>query len=397
MSTFTPATITFYANNRPHVLRFHTVITESHESNSEITKYPIQSGFVITNHAIRKNRKIHIEGIVSNTLLANHRTSYNYGTQSAKTVFKAIQELVSSSIECTVTTNLGIYYPVIFNKFSVVQQQTTIDCIHFNLYGEELQVRTALNKTGPNEAVFKKVADSEYQSRLDALNALGLSVSEGALISETTVNLGESFVFKERNEAGEIFNVTYIYRGNDPTTGNYQYEQHSSDTNSVGSSGGSVGVQSIGIQSVSKLIDTNKFSSVTSSCLKSGLDDIISGAASDIVEDFLDATVGRALKTIYGFLNQTITLGTEGDSIGGAIINMGIDCVVQGVKESSKVKPPDLREEAAKYATDASEYVRGAKDQGLNSLFGENPNRATTFTRVSDTTLGIPGSYGVQT
>ncbi len=62
------ATIEYDGDMSP--LRFHSVITESHQATAEVTKFPVQTGAEVSNHVIRKNRNVSIEGVVSRTTMA---------------------------------------------------------------------------------------------------------------------------------------------------------------------------------------------------------------------------------------------------------------------------------------------------------------------------------------
>jgi len=145
-----------------NTLSFHAVIGETHNAESEITKFPTQAGFEISNHGIRKNRVIEIDAIITNTLLnAVGSRQLNYGLDNSSIVFAAIEALVNSSTVCSVSTNLGTYWPVVFTKFKTKQELGMVDSMKFTLIGEEILVQDAINKTAPIELAFAPISGSD--------------------------------------------------------------------------------------------------------------------------------------------------------------------------------------------------------------------------------------------
>ena len=145
-----------------NTLAFHANIGETHSAQSEITKFPTQAGFEISNHAIRKNRVIEVEAIITNTLLnAVGSRQLNYGLNNSTIVFEAIESLVNSGTVCSVSTNLGIYWPVVFTKFKTKQELGMVDSMKFTLVGEEILVDETISETSPKQLTFTRVTGSE--------------------------------------------------------------------------------------------------------------------------------------------------------------------------------------------------------------------------------------------
>ena len=194
-----------------NALAFHANISETHTAVSEITKYPTQAGFEISNHAIRKNRVIEIEAIITNTLInAVGSRQLNYGLDNSLIVFEALESLVNSGTVCQVSTNLGLYWPVVFTKFRTKQELGMVDSMKFILVGEEVIVQDTVNKTSPKQLNFTRITGSQCdklasdkardgflfqcscnqaaKSTLDAIYGVNPGVSSGATSLQNVLN-----------------------------------------------------------------------------------------------------------------------------------------------------------------------------------------------------------------
>jgi len=86
-------------------IRLHGVVSEDHSTNIELTKFPVQGGFEISNHVIKKNRQVTIEGVITDNSLpgqvryASGRKGSRDGngyqsTSSTKLIFETLNEIV---------------------------------------------------------------------------------------------------------------------------------------------------------------------------------------------------------------------------------------------------------------------------------------------------------------
>ena len=145
-----------------NTLAFHANIGEVHSAESQVTKFPTQAGFEISNHCIRKNRVIEIEAIITNTLLnAVGSRQLNYGLNNSLLVFEALESLINSGTVCSVSTNLGIYWPVVFTKFKTKQELGMVDSLKFTLVGEEVLVKDSITLTSPKQLNFTRITGSQ--------------------------------------------------------------------------------------------------------------------------------------------------------------------------------------------------------------------------------------------
>ena len=57
---------TVNVDNTWKVIAWDCVIDEMHHAENEVTKYPIQSGFMVSDHTIRQNRILKLRGVIVN-------------------------------------------------------------------------------------------------------------------------------------------------------------------------------------------------------------------------------------------------------------------------------------------------------------------------------------------
>jgi len=325
-------------------IRFHAVMVEEHSAQTQITKFPVQNGFEISNHAIKKNRKVTIEGIFTNTLLKD-TDQIKYSENDSKTMFEVLESLVQASAICEVITNLGIYTPVVFTTFKTKQEAGMVDAMRFTISGEEIQVSEVTSKTAPKQLVFTEVPPEARQSYIDKLTSAGIAVDEGislitddTILSTAEVFLGEDFSMESVLPSGELYDVTLVNTACDGKSG-FTYDVFTSNTNvftELGDvAGGLLGDLNIPlIPSVTDLV--GGFNGVTN-CLLNGSSNVLVKEA----EKYIDTAMGVLDKSIYGAKQDIIRLGTN-DAM-QSLIGTGLDCVaasasdVLGAGEASSV------------------------------------------------------------
>ncbi len=380
MAKTTPARITYMLGDSEQVIRFHSVVSEGHQASSEVTKFPVQSGFQVSNHSIRHNRKVVIEAIISNSLIVGGDTSYQYSsTDNSKTIFKALTDLVNLKISTTVLTNLGIYTPVIFTSFKTKQMVGMVDSMKFILSGEEVQESFALNGAAPSPVSWKTMPRASALARADDLRAAGVDISESAAESEgffqeATINLGEDFSIDGVDSLGIPRVTTYINKGIDPATGSYTYEIHSTDQ----------GIYVDPAKVVSGESTPTDLLSKTNTGIRNPVGCLIHGGAKiaeEAAEDYIDTAMGRLKKTAYGALYGVINM--SGNDIGQAMIGMSVGCIIRGITGHAD-NFPYLPGESLPTARDV---VEGAIDYGKKVQSGSTVTASgvvstlTTLTR----------------
>jgi hypothetical protein len=327
MAEVTPATITYEipseGEDEPiqRKIRFHAVMSEGHGASTNITKFPVQAGFEVSNHAIVQNRKITLEGLITNTVIfkAEH-DFFISNSNNQKAVFAELEYLVNGAIVCDVVTNLGNYKKVVFNRFNTKQAAGSVDSMAFTLSGEELQVKTINNRTAPKELAFIEVKSSETQKKRDQLARAGLAASASAKYFEAKGRLGEDFSVVSTNDVGEQVKTTYITTGSNPVTGTYAYDVH---VEAIPIAGGSIDETQFDIWSLASDAITS-----ASNCLVQGAIQV----AADEISAELDTAIGKLKKSAYGAYYETITLGGNLQPF----VAMGVDCFLSEVEGIAK-------------------------------------------------------------
>lgn len=364
----TPAMISYTPYKQGlQLIKFHSVVSEDHTASAQITKFPVQTGFQISNSAIRQNRGISITGIISNHLIAGSSTAFEYSTNNSKTVFEALESLVQSAIPCEVLTNLGIYNPVIFTKFTTKQSAGMIDSMTFTITGEEVMVATQVVGTVPKVLSFKILTGAEADARAGVLRKSGSVLCDCNELSEAKMELGESFILESKNEFGQDVKTTYINKGKDPTTGDFAYEVHTSDTDVYSLA------ERAKIEAETSGITTDSGFSAVGACLVQEAGGVLEEAATDLI----DTAMGELKKSIYGAVYDTMHM-TENE-YGQHLILGGIGCMVRGITKVVE-DTPYWPGEALPTTPD---ILEGAKKFG-NKLFGneEEEPKLETITQI---------------
>ena len=336
LAQVTPASITYKVNEVEQKIRFHSVIMEGHEASSEITKFPVQSGFLVSNHAIRKNRKVTIEALFTNYILkdsaisvdgTNEQNNFdlNDGKNNSKAAFAACKALVNSATPCKVVTNLGIYNDVIFTSFRTKTEAGMSDCIKVVLVGEEVQTQFRDNRTAPILVKFVDVPTAKRDSVIAALAVDGIAVPEGAPLSQSFVDISKSFAIATATTLGVAVTNTYETLSVDGV---------SSVTNlsvSEGFDGFGNAIYKAGETATFSIVDLAKGRldgalGAASACIVDGVID----AAIEEGEEFVDTASGVLRKGLYGTLSKItgVNAGEEGALLPG----LAKECVAIGAK-----------------------------------------------------------------
>tara|TARA_R110000744_G_scaffold208461_13_gene327202 strand:+ start:4876 stop:6063 length:1188 start_codon:yes stop_codon:yes gene_type:complete len=331
MAQVTPASIIYTTpEGAEQIIDFHAVISEGHETSATITKYPVATGLHISNHSIRHNRVVTLEGVISNVRLNSVATQNqttgetDYGTNATKTVKAVLDALIQNGIECRVVTNLGDYFPVVFSKFKTKQGAGLVDSMRFTITGEEIVKYSASNTTAPAPITFTVVNGPARVALVDDLAASGFYVDDCDKLSQGSYVKGDDFVIDGVDSSGKAVKTTYLYGGLDPATGSAIYEMHVSESAVAVETGKAAEAEA----------DPCAEESFGSSLL-GGLEQIgmclFNSAVSvglDFVEDTIDTAMGKLQKSSRGAFYDTVTMD---NSYGQSLASAGIGCVVRGV------------------------------------------------------------------
>lgn len=320
----TPAFIAYTPSNGvQQTIKFHSVLAEAHMASAEVTQFPVQTGFMISNNVIRKNRQITITGMITNNLIEGGATAYEYSSNNSKTIFEALEALIGSGQTCEVTTNLGVYSPVVFTRFSTKQMQGLTDAIVFDISGDEVQVAGALRNQVPSVLSFKPLNEQAKADRLAWFEDQGLEVCECNTVSEAQFTLGSAFAINDVNNAGTPVTTTYTPRSRDPVTGEWVYDIHSSDTELFTP-------DNVYVPPYLPNVDGTREKRQAGFA---GALDCIGGSivevARDAAVDYIETAMGELRETIHGVVYDTVNLSDN--KYAQAIIQAGIGCLVRGV------------------------------------------------------------------
>lgn len=380
MAKLTKAQITYDAiahHQAKSVLRFHSVIAEDHSISTEITSFPVQTGFQVSNHAIRKNRKVSITGAITNHLVVGSEEFHEYGGNNCKVMFETLENLVRSATYCDVVTNFGDYQKVVFTDFKTKLVAGKTDCMEFTISGEEVQVASATLGDTPNLLSFSTMRGSSKRSRIAELTAAGLDVPEGATISEAKCDLAGSFQTEVSATNGRPIIITYQNIGYNPTTKHHTYVISTSDTDVVNIK------EEKGLNWFSLLRNNANLTEgaiTTGACLKDGL----IGLGTEIVDDTIDTALGRLKKSVYGAAYGTF--GVNGDrTFGQVLLSLGVDCIIAGAVGSvdSSLNEEDFQTNDVPTVDD---ILLGASRTGdIATTTGLRANAPVTLTKISNT------------
>jgi hypothetical protein len=358
-------------------LRFHSVIAEDHSISSDITKFPVQTGFNISNHAIRRNRIVSITGVISNHLVVGSQEFHQYGGNNSRVMFETLEGLVRLATVCDVVTNYGNYTNVVFTKFKTKLSEGKTDVMEFTITGEEIQLASTIIGETPTLLVFTALSEPKRVARIAALNEIGLDVPEDAVISEATCDMSRSFQTQVRGTNSKPVTVTYDRSAYDVTTERFSYVVNTSDTDLV------VAEESDNINWFSLLkdgADMTEGALTAGACLKDGL----IGLGTEIVNDTINTALGELKQTVYGAAYGVF--GVNGDrSFGQVLLTIGVDCLVAGAigTVDPNLNPDDYTDYDL---PTVDEVLLGAAKTGDRvSTIGLRATAPTTITKISNT------------
>lgn len=123
-------------------LVFDSIVSEGHEVENKVTEFPIDSGFVVSDHTIRKNRVLTMEIVsVRHAFKDRQRNGITSGkANKIKEDFDLLTDMVQRGLRCNVVTILGAYTNCIVTKFKTKQDVETSTIMRANLMLKEMNV-----------------------------------------------------------------------------------------------------------------------------------------------------------------------------------------------------------------------------------------------------------------
>jgi len=386
-ATFTPpdkAQIIYEVDGVESTLRFHTVIAEEHEATTQITKFPVQSGFNISNHAIKMNRVVTISGAVTNHQVVGGETFNNFDDSKnvVRLMFAVLKELVRGAVPCKVTTNYGKYDPVIFTKFKTKLVAGKTDMMEFTMRGEEVQLATTINGNKPNLLVFTELSANKREARVAEFANAGIPISTSAKLSEAIVDMNESFQIQSRDDLGNTSITTYERVASDLTssTTHHLISTSITDYNGIIESNDFINSIADALPSLPD-ISLSSGASTVSACISENTEEAIV----DVVDDEIDTVFGKLESSLYGG-KYSITGVNGNQTLGQIILGVGIDCVVAGATGNSSIAGSSeaIQQDIINNLPSIDLILNGASSLGetlADNTFGK-PN-PVTLTKIS--------------
>lgn len=372
------AQIVYEVDGVESTLRFHTVIAEEHEVTTQVTKFPVQSGFNISNHSIKMNRGVTIKGAVTNHQVVGAETfnTFDDSRNVVRLMFSVLKDLVRGAIPCEVTTNFGKYKPVVFTRFSTKLVAGKTDMMEFTIRGEEIQLGTTVNGNKPNLLIFTPLSDTKREARISELTSAGYDVCDTAVLSEAIVDLSKSFQIESVDDLCNTSITTYESVALDVNTGSSSHLVSTSIVDLTESVPEYDFVSNI-TDAIPTLPDISLTSgaSTVSSCLSEGVDSVVADAANKEI----DTVFGKLESSLYG-AKYSITGVNGNQSLGQSILGVGVDCVVAGATGNSSIagSAEAIQQDISNNLPSLSSILGGASNIGSPPV-----SPTTTLTKIS--------------
>lgn len=189
------------------VLEWDCVVKEKHSASNEITKYPVQTGFIVADHTIRGNRMLNLRGIIVNVGLMPKGIDYaidlatkaggallgsgagaiigsiitksiNVFSDSGnnenrvRAIFEELESLCLKGTIVHVSTVLGPYINCVIRDVQVTQDVNSASVLIADILIEELQVKgdikdyTSTIRTNLDEQAKAQLEWGEYAKAL---------------------------------------------------------------------------------------------------------------------------------------------------------------------------------------------------------------------------------------
>ena len=176
------------AGDRSHMgaVAFNCVISEEHVVENEVTGYPTETGFVVADHAIKKNRRLTLDVIVGNTVNLPLRNTLDTsglktdgvtgdGVVTAAQAHEYFQRCCMEGLECRVSTIYGIYNHAIITKYFTKQDVNNASVLAAKLEIQDIYKVPVDGVTASKGAVvdYPKEKDDGAQRQIEATGGIG--------------------------------------------------------------------------------------------------------------------------------------------------------------------------------------------------------------------------------
>lgn len=202
-------------------LALDCVVSESHAFSNEVTAYPISSGFLISEHTIKKNKMFSLTGMITNVNMfdGDFLSITNVGKVAGAMVsrvigpvlgsllgsaahamdpsgitkspieekFKQLQDLVTNGTIVHVATILGTYECCVLREVRINQDSTTSSVLPVSLTFEQLRViqpdgRIGFNVPDDQKQAMKQNTPTDTETMVKVLKQSGVGVIAGYVL-----------------------------------------------------------------------------------------------------------------------------------------------------------------------------------------------------------------------
>lgn len=134
------------------ILTLDASVEEAHSVEVEITQFPIETGSNISDHRIRKPKKLRMRGVISNHPLVFPLTALTmragpYGGKRDVEAWDKLNALLESEQLLTIITTLKTYENMVLQSISAPRDAARGESLHFTAMLEQVQLVEL--QTGP--------------------------------------------------------------------------------------------------------------------------------------------------------------------------------------------------------------------------------------------------------
>jgi hypothetical protein len=136
------------SGNGVAAIEFDVVVSEAHDAEVEVTEHPVEQGADITDHARVKAVTLTIEGIVSNTPLADSLRLENGQPKEfpwqapgrAQDIYLQLRDLKDARQLVTVATQRGTYTNMVITRLNVPVTPQTGEALRFTITFKQVRL-----------------------------------------------------------------------------------------------------------------------------------------------------------------------------------------------------------------------------------------------------------------
>lgn len=176
-------------------IELDVTISESHVYPTTITKYPVESGSVKSDHIINEPVVLTMEGLITNTPIKIFGGRVGQLIRKEpfdrrKTNYEALIDLRKSKTPFTVVTGLTTYKDMFFTSLTIPRDATTGDALRFSAI--TTPIVTVNSKTVKLKDIAPEYSDTA-QSKINKGAQNKTPIAAGTKLESTAIKLGRFF------------------------------------------------------------------------------------------------------------------------------------------------------------------------------------------------------------